>query len=429
MNVSPNNDDGAPSAMRGRGYTRIEDLLACKAFISASEDSVKGTSQKGKEFKSTLHASYKLLLREQLIADKLKWNSASIVQKEVLTEPQVYDDRTPDSVYSRLKDTIFPRVMKFLGIEETTLQQSGSNAKNFYQKCKAVFEKRYPAMGNPDTFPLCKEYLQTKPKFASFRRMMEQEEETKKGKSSRPLGKKKQQDNEQDQKLIKKALGDAGLVVDVLAGDESTGGGGGSRGSNDAMQSVMTVLASLGQSVVSFWKEESEGKFIEALPTPEKKEIKSELAQLKLLEARQKRRKIELEAKEDELKLAALALKLQMEQQAAELQATEKRASQLPGTIDVVVNRASSVASSDKESADGGARRELFVATPLLEQDVCCAKSECIYEDEDEKLAEGEEPIPLTCSCLNCRGKCHTRCARMVNANIFVCWHCVRNNK
>ena len=66
--------------------------------------------------------------------------------------------------------------------------------------------------------------------------MMEQEEETKKGKSSRPLGQKKQQVNEQDQKLIKNALGDAGLMVDLVAGDESTGGGGGSRGSNDAMQ-------------------------------------------------------------------------------------------------------------------------------------------------------------------------------------------------
>ena len=107
----------------------------------------------------------------------------------------------------------------------------------------------------------------------------------------------------------------------------------------------MTVLASLGQSVVSFWKEESEGKFIEALPTPEKKEIKSELAQLKLLEARQKRRKIELEAKEDELKLAAL--KLQMEQQAAELQATEKRASQLP--VVGIIRRPYSEGSDEQE--------------------------------------------------------------------------------
>ena len=44
-------------------------MLACKAFIVASEDSQKGTSQKGKEFKATMHSAYKLLIKEQLECD------------------------------------------------------------------------------------------------------------------------------------------------------------------------------------------------------------------------------------------------------------------------------------------------------------------------------------------------------------------------
>jgi hypothetical protein len=52
------NDGNISAQQRGRGYTIVEDYAACKAFIAASEDSIKGTSQKGKEFKNSLHANY-----------------------------------------------------------------------------------------------------------------------------------------------------------------------------------------------------------------------------------------------------------------------------------------------------------------------------------------------------------------------------------
>jgi hypothetical protein len=196
--------------------------------------------------------------------------------------------------------------MKFIAIEETTKQDSGSDAERFYQKCKAIFEKRYPQFGNPDAFSMCKDYLGNKPKFASFCKTMENKDEAKKEKSKKcPTGKKKEQENEQDKKLIKKALTEAGIVD--LSGDAdktATSSGG------DSLQTVMSVIAALGNSVVSFWEKESEGKFIEALPTPEKKELKSEMAKMKLLEMRQKRRKMEMTAEEDELKLASLKLQV-----------------------------------------------------------------------------------------------------------------------
>jgi hypothetical protein len=39
----------------------MEDLLVSRAFIAASEDPILGTSQKGKDFKKTMHETYKLL--------------------------------------------------------------------------------------------------------------------------------------------------------------------------------------------------------------------------------------------------------------------------------------------------------------------------------------------------------------------------------
>ena len=45
----------AASKKRGPSYTKTEDLLVCKSFIRASEDSIIGTSQKGREFKKKQH--------------------------------------------------------------------------------------------------------------------------------------------------------------------------------------------------------------------------------------------------------------------------------------------------------------------------------------------------------------------------------------
>ena len=192
-------------------------MLACKAFIVASEDSQKGASQKGKEFKATMHSAYKLLIKEQLECDQKRWADANAAARELMIEPTVYEDRSPDSLYNRLKDHVFPRVMKFLGIEETTKQDSGSDAERFYQKCKALFEKRYPQFGNPDCFKPCKEYLQNKPKFASYRRMLDLDEAAKKQDTKvRPNGKKKDAKKLEDKKLIGEALKEAGVEIDLV---------------------------------------------------------------------------------------------------------------------------------------------------------------------------------------------------------------------
>jgi hypothetical protein len=44
-----NKENEVATKPRGAGFTHTEDILACKAFIAASEDPFVGTSQKGRD--------------------------------------------------------------------------------------------------------------------------------------------------------------------------------------------------------------------------------------------------------------------------------------------------------------------------------------------------------------------------------------------
>jgi len=277
-----------------------------------------------------------------LAVDQQRWDDASAAARELMPEPMVYADRiTPDSLHNRLKDHVLPRVMKFLAIEETTKQDWGTDAERFYQKCKALFEKRYPQFGSPDAFKSCKEYLQNKPKFASYRRMLELEEAAKKeGTKVRPNGKKKDA-----KKLIGEALKEAGIPIDLSGEGETvssvvSGGGGGS------MDKMVSVISSLGKTMMEHWKQEGEAKFIEALPTPEKRGIKAEMAKVHLLEVEAKRRRLELEAAADELNL------LQEKEKVAAAAAAAATAAPPAREVDAVSRNSVSSLGQDDESPD-----------------------------------------------------------------------------
>jgi hypothetical protein len=124
MTDEANNNDAdkknANAKSRGPGYTAIEDLLICRAFIAASEDSLTGASQKAKTFKMTMHQKYKDLLVAQQALDKAAYSRSSSATRDVIGEPLIYHERTAESIYRRFKDTIAYTVLKFIGIEETT---------------------------------------------------------------------------------------------------------------------------------------------------------------------------------------------------------------------------------------------------------------------------------------------------------------------
>ena len=146
-----------------------------------------------------------------------------------MVEPAIYDERTPKSLYTRYKDQIAVRVSKFIGIEEVTQQDSGTDSEQFYQKCERIWDKRYASMGAFDPFRPCKDYLVTKPKFHSFRQSI-LDEEAGKNKKERPTGKKREAEKEENKKLITSALKEASCI----AADEKPPGDG-----------VVTTLRSL----------------------------------------------------------------------------------------------------------------------------------------------------------------------------------------
>jgi hypothetical protein len=98
-----------PKSNRGTGFTLVEDLLLCKAFIAASEDPIRGVSQKGAVFKAMMHEHYKTLLHEQENLDKITYQGSSSTTHTFLEEtqpPTIYSRHTPDSCFTRFKSTV-----------------------------------------------------------------------------------------------------------------------------------------------------------------------------------------------------------------------------------------------------------------------------------------------------------------------------------
>jgi len=86
--------------VRGTGFCAIEDFMICKAFMAASEDSVVGANQHGKDFKKQMHNSYKEILAAQLALDKTTYQSSSSSTRDALGLPLIYHQRTPDLIYT-----------------------------------------------------------------------------------------------------------------------------------------------------------------------------------------------------------------------------------------------------------------------------------------------------------------------------------------
>ena len=175
----------AASKKRGPSYTKTEDLLVCKSFIRASEDSIIGTSQKGRDFKKKQHQEYVKLIAEQERIDQAMYDRGTESFREAIGKPTAYHKRTPDSVYSRFKDTIAYRTLKFIGIQETTEQPSGSNENDYFDVCNAIYQRRYPLLGNFNDYRQCLNYLKDMPKCRTYRNMIEESEEN--SKKKRPL--------------------------------------------------------------------------------------------------------------------------------------------------------------------------------------------------------------------------------------------------
>ena len=325
-NVNGNSDNGVvlvnptlekqAKRTRGSGFTKTEDLLICKSFIAASEDAVLGTSQKVSLFRVSMHTYYEKCLQEQEQLNQIRYqhyNHNGIESNTVM----VYSRRKPDSIYSRFKDHISPRVTKFLGVKKTVLKESGWDDQMHYQAVKLTYEQRYDKLGNPDDFIACVEYLQDKPKWHAFNDANNNTDANHK----RPTGQKKVKAMLKDRNIVKETIKEItkleGMNVGSVDSDESP--------ASDITSVVNTTMTDASAARTKFFsqstecitaycgymKEQQDHRMIMSLPTPERREIQKlraddvyrEELEMKKAELASKRRRLELQSMlEDETK-------------------------------------------------------------------------------------------------------------------------------
>ena len=143
----------AMTKARGAGYSRIEDLLICKAFIAASEDPQKGANKKTKLFQTEMHNNYVKLLCEQ---ERVDYEFLRTSTNNIITPAAaVYGCHTALAILDCFHKVIRFHIMKFVAIEKA----SGNCVNMYFDVCNDIFQKRHLMLGNFNDFCLCKDYL------------------------------------------------------------------------------------------------------------------------------------------------------------------------------------------------------------------------------------------------------------------------------
>jgi len=271
---------------RGPGFTPVEDLMCCKAFISASEDPIVGAGQKGKVFKKKVHDMYVSISDKQAEYDRKVMEQMSNGTRVSLSReglgPGFYHPRTIESVYSRFKDKISPDVSKFLGVLDTTPKDSGENDEDHFEDCLAAYKERY---GRQFDFVTCYHYLKDKAKYTIYLARGEQEDAKK---NERPKG----------SKAAKKAVKDAAFIKEAMnaakASCGATASGSSADSPNDGLSSqVGAIMGLAGDALKSFIDAQEQANLMQLLDTPDKKAMAKEAAKLRIAELSAKRRKLE----------------------------------------------------------------------------------------------------------------------------------------
>ncbi len=286
-------EDG--KSTRGPGFTRTEDLLMCKAFIAVSEDSQFGTNQRGNEFETKMHDYYTKLLTEQERINEVRYQHAMISNTfpkgnyyndaNDTETPVLYDRRKPDSLRSRFKNVIAPRVSKFLWVKKGVKWESGWDKETHYQAAKHTFLERYTKnkLGNPDEFRACAEYLEDKPKWHSYvtANNLESDQDTHK----RPVGQKKAKVMLKEKNIVKEAIKELkGPFLESISAFPSTDSPSEVTSNfNENSGSRNYFFSSIGDAMQAYainLKEQQEFRMLQSLPTPERDEIKKSKAEL-----------------------------------------------------------------------------------------------------------------------------------------------------
>jgi hypothetical protein len=277
-NNDNNNDiedvtDGDAGKKRGSGFTKTEDLLICKAWVSASEDSQTGSYQKLNVFKNKMWSCYVRLLEEQERMDVIRMRG-NIMEKIV----PIYDRRNGNTLHCCFTATLSLRCSKFLGVEETTPMESGWNADMHYYACKEIYESRYPRLGNPDDFRLCYDYLQSKPKWHSY--CLSQSVLSDKEKATTcPNGQRKDKVLLKDKEIIKATLEELNISTPV-EGVHAYNINSNNVLNDNTKENFYKSATDVMSAYVSSLQEKNDYRTFKYLPSPNKREIAKMKAEL-----------------------------------------------------------------------------------------------------------------------------------------------------
>ena len=163
---------------------------------------------------------------------------------------------------------------------------------------KSSYSKRHPKWGNFDDLRRCKEYLEGKPKFSEFRKLLDLGEKTRP-----PMGNKKAKQAESDKKLIAQLLaGTSGSAARAPAAASATSISTTSKSQErhhppnpqaELFSTIGNAISTLGSALTERWERDDNDRFVASLPTPDRKEWQHEQYKLKLVEMRMKRRRLE----------------------------------------------------------------------------------------------------------------------------------------
>jgi hypothetical protein len=293
-----NNDNAGTATVaskRGPGFTLVENLIICKAFIAASEDPIAGRAQKGKVFKHKMFVHYQLMIDNQATYDKTMLQQASAATKQAyagsLLAAGSYPARKEESIFDRFVRKISPEVCKYLGVCDTTDIESGQTEDDHQKNCLEIFQQRY---GRTFEFEECYNYLKDKTKFLLYRN-----KEDEKKKEDRPLGNKAAKKAAQDAALIKLALD--GMKesppsdVSIMSNNEST-----KKEEDIFYHNATAFLNKTGDALGEYMshqkailEQQNEKEMLTLLATPEKKLVLQEKTRLYLAQMRVKRLKLE----------------------------------------------------------------------------------------------------------------------------------------
>jgi hypothetical protein len=234
INLMREKPRGRKKSGRGKGYTTVENMMVCKAWVAASCDPKNGSKQALKDFEDSIGLKYKEIKEEQEECDAAQRASNAIVGMVAAPGRNIpiivaYPYRSGTSVLEQFKRKISPDVLKWMGVLELTNDgepkyKSGEDYEHWIERMLEIF---FTKEGKAFEYRECWEWLKDQPKFSIWKA----ESDVKRERIiKRPAGNKKAKQDEKEEKVIDKVISKLGVSTKLGV----AGGGGGNAGGGGA---------------------------------------------------------------------------------------------------------------------------------------------------------------------------------------------------